>query len=363
VACVTDVVWHRNSVLQLALAYVTEPPSPVARRTDDKGHPIASPPLIREIAKHPVLSKVHLIAEPWDIGMYQVGSFPNWDVWAEWNGMYRDDLRRFIKGDPGMKGAFATRIAGSADLYAKNARKPYHSINFIIAHDGFSLYDLVAYNSKHNQANGENNNDGCNDNFSWNCGAEGETDNGGINALRNRMIRNYMLALMLSQGVPMMVMGDEAMKTHNGNNNWYGHDNAMTQFNWAPLEDPSSPQSAMYRFCSELNKFRQEHPALGLDFFPGPEHIVWHEDKWDDPESKFLAFTIKGNGGPDIYAAFNAQHFQVSVSLPQAPSGKKWCRVVDTNLASPKDFTIGGNAGVEPVYGLEAFSAIMLIAK
>jgi len=327
---------------------------------DERGAPMAAPPLIREISKHPVLSKVKLIAEPWDLGMYQVGSFPNWDVWAEWNGKYRDDLRRFIKGDAGMKRALATRLSGSADLYQVNARKPYHSINFITAHDGFSLYDLVSYNGKHNDANGEGNRDGTNDNFSWNCGAEGHTGDKGVLALRARQQRNCLLALMLSQGTPMMVMGDECMMTHHGNNNWYGHDVEWTQLVW----ELSSEAEGLQRFTSELIKLRRSHPALGREAFLKPGDITWHEDNWANDESRFLAFTLHDRvGGADLYAAFNSHTFQVEVALPPPPPGKRWCRVVDTNLPTPRDFTPGGNKGVEPRYAVTAFSAILLMAK
>ena len=167
--------------------------SAMTRRPVD-GAPLEAPPIIRDIAKDAVLSRAKLIAEPWDCGgLYQVGSFPNWDRWGEWNGKYRDVVRRFVRGAPGQKPAFATRLSGSADMYAVNQRKPHHGVNFITAHDGFSMYDLVAYNSKRNGANGENNNDGANDNESWNCGAEGETNDAGVNALRARQMRNFHL--------------------------------------------------------------------------------------------------------------------------------------------------------------------------
>ncbi len=226
--------------------------SALTRRPVD-GTPLEAPPLIRDIAKDAVLAKTKLIAEPWDCGgLYQVGSFPNWDRWGEWNGKYRDVVRKFVRGAPGQKAPFATRVSGSADMYAVNKRRPYHSLNFITAHDGFSLYDLVAYNSKRNGANGESNNDGSNDNESWNCGAEGATGDEGVNALRARQMRNFHLArprspalhsrahrnadmasicatqqaLMLSQGTPMMLMGDEYGHTKGGNNNTYGLDGA-----------------------------------------------------------------------------------------------------------------------------------------
>lgn len=234
---------------------------------DDLGRPIASPPVIRAIAKDPVLKDCKLIAEPWDLGMFQVGSFPNWDRWSEWNGIYRDDIRRFVKGDAGMKQALAQRLCGSADLYHQNDRRPYHSINFIVAHDGFTLHDLVSYNSKHNDRNGENNNDGNNDNLSWNCGAEGETGDEGIQRLRQKQMRNMMTVLMMSQGTPMILAGDEYGHSCGGNNNWYGHDSPMTWFRWDKAENGQGAD--LYRFVSELIKLRKEHPTLGRSSFVG----------------------------------------------------------------------------------------------
>ncbi|CAL8468466.1 g8006 [Coccomyxa elongata] len=324
---------------------------------DEKGNPMAVPPLIHDIAKDPVLSKVKLIAEPWDCGgLYQVGSFPNWDVWGEWNGKYRDDVRRFIKGDDGMKSAFATRLAGSADLYHVNQRKPTHGVNFIIAHDGFTLYDLVAYNDKHNEANGEGNRDGSNDNFSWNCGVEGETDDEGVNALRQRQMRNLHLALAVSQGMPMVLMGDEYAQTRGGNNNWYGHDNKMTRFDWNALE---AQRDTFFRYYSGLLKFRRGHPLLGRPDFLKPEDVTWHEDNWDNPESKFLAFSLhdRGQGCGDLYMAFNAHTYPITVHLPV---GLSWVRVVDTNLPSPKDFTPDNDIVLGGDYTINPFSSIML---
>lgn len=234
---------------------------------DELGRPLAAPPVIRAIAKDPILKNCKLIAEPWDLGMYQVGHFPNWDRWSEWNGVFRDDVRRFVKGDGGMKQALARRLCGSADLYQTNNRKPFHSINFVIAHDGFTLHDLVSYNEKHNDANGENNNDGSNDNFSWNCGAEGETGDEGIRRLRQKQMRNMMVVLMISQGTPMILSGDEYGHTCNGNNNWYGHDSGMTWFQWDKLKNGEGAD--LFRFVSELIQFRKEHPALGRSEFVG----------------------------------------------------------------------------------------------
>jgi len=332
---------------------------------DDNGAPIDAPPVIRAIAKDPVLSKVKLISEPWDCGgLYQVGSFPNWDVWAEWNGKYRDDVRRFIKGDDGCKPGFATRICGSSDLYRTNGRKPYHSINFVVAHDGFSLYDLVSYNGKHNGANGEDGRDGSNDNESWNCGAEGETGDPGVNALRWRQMRNFTLALLASQGTPMLLMGDEYGHTGFGNNNRYGHDNHLNHFLWDRLD--GEKEAAFKRFTAELTKFRTAHPLLGRPDFMGEGDITFFEDNWDNAGSHYLAFRLNGcNGTPgrgDLFFAFNAHGFEIPTPLPPLPGGKQWHRVVDTNLGPGKDFSSPARALDNGVYGVAGFSAIMLEA-
>ncbi|XP_022768373.1 isoamylase 3, chloroplastic isoform X2 [Durio zibethinus] len=321
----------------------------LCRGTD--GSPLNAPPLIRAIAKDAILSRCKIIAEPWDCGgLYIVGSFPNWDRWAEWNGKYRDDLRRFIKGDPGMKGAFATRIAGSADLYKINKRKPYHSVNFVIAHDGFALHDLVSYNFKHNEANGEGGNDGSNDNFSWNCGFEGETDDADIKALRFQQMKNFHLALMISQisirltvnkrpggvpdlspstprlsGTPMMLMGDEYGHTRYGNNNSYGHDTAINNFQWQQLD---ARKSDHFRFFSEVINYRRMHQVFRHENFLSKGDVTWHEDNWENPDSKFLAFTLHDNSGGDIYLAFNAHDFFVKVSVPPPPPKRRWFRVI-----------------------------------
>lgn len=342
---------------------------------DEHGKPMTDPPLIREIAECEELAHVKLIAEPWDLGLFQVGSFPAHGRWAEWNGVYRDDVRKFIRGDAGMKAAFATRLAGSQDLYGGSGRRPYHSINFVVAHDGFTLRDLVSYNVKHNEDNGEGNRDGSNDNYSWNCGIEGDTDEETVLSLRARQARNLHLALMLSQGTPMMVMGDEYGQTRYGNNNWYGHDSDLTHFDWAAAEAAKSGQqydegsiwsSGWYRFYTQLIKFRRSSPLLGRSDFLTPRDITWHEDKWDDPESRFLAFTLHNSVemGEDLYAAFNAHSFQVTVTLPQPPAGRTWRRLVDTNLPSPRDWTpLPDSRKVEATYVMESYSAILLIAS
>ncbi|KAI3465176.1 hypothetical protein Pfo_021839 [Paulownia fortunei] len=333
--------------------------SVLCRGTD--GSPLNAPPLIRAIAKDSILSRCKVIAEPWDCGgLYLVGKFPNWDRWAEWNGIYRDDVRRFIKGDIGMKGSFATRIAGSADLYRVNKRKPCHGINFVIAHDGFTLYDLVSYNIKHNDANGEGGNDGSNDNFSWNCGFEGETADTNIKALRLRQMKNFHVALLISQGTPMMLMGDEYGHTRYGNNNSYGHDNALNHFQWGQLKDK---KTNLLRFFSEMIKFRRSHHVFTGENFIGKNEVTWHEDNWENSESKFLAFTLHEENGGDLYVAFNAHDYFVKAVIPSPPQRRRWFRVADTNLESPSDFVTEGAPGVKEIYNIAPYSSIILEAK
>ncbi|KAG1342324.1 isoamylase 3, chloroplastic [Cocos nucifera] len=334
--------------------------SVLCRGTD--GTPLNAPPLVKAIAKDHVLSRCKIIAEPWDCGgLYLVGRFPNWDRWAEWNGKYRDDVRRFIRGDPGMKGTFATRVSGSSDLYQVNKRKPYHSINFVIAHDGFTLCDLVSYNFKHNDANGEGGKDGSNDNLSWNCGFEGETDDVNVLSRRSRQMKNFHVVLMISQGTPMMLMGDEYGHTRHGNNNSYGHDTAINHFQWGQLE---ARKDDHFRFFSEMIKFRHKHPILRHNRFLTKKDVTWHEDYWDNPESKFLAFTLHDEKlGGDIYLAFNAHDYIVKVVIPSPPPKQQWHRVVDTNLQSPNDFVPEGVPFSGSSYNVAPYSSIILEAK
>ncbi|GMH00182.1 hypothetical protein Nepgr_002021 [Nepenthes gracilis] len=333
--------------------------SVLCRGTD--GSPLNAPPLVKAIAKDAVLSKCTIIAEPWDCGgLYLVGKFPNWDRWAEWNGKYRDDVRRFIKSDCGMKGDFATRISGSADLYKVNKRKPYHSINFVVAHDGFTLYDLVSYNFKQNEANGEGGRDGSNDNYSWNCGFEGETIDADIKALRSRQMKNFHLALMISQGTPMMLMGDEYGHTRFGNNNSYGHDTAVNHFQWTQLEER---RDDIFRFFSKVLEFRRTHEVFKQENFLNKRDVTWHEDNWGNHESKFLAFTLHDGHGRDIYLAFNAHEYAVQVAIPSPPRNERWFRLVDTNLESPDDFISEGVPDVRATYNMAPYSSILLEAK
>ncbi|KAH1037993.1 hypothetical protein J1N35_039736 [Gossypium stocksii] len=303
------------------------------------GTPLSNPPLIDMMSNDPVLHGVKLIAEAWDAGgLYQVGRFPHWGVWSEWNGKYRDIVRQFIKGTDGLSGAFAECLCGSPNLYQKGGGKPWNSVNFICAHDGFTLADLVTYNNKHNLANGEDNNDGESHNYSWNCGQEGEFASISVKKLRKRQMRNFFLCLMVSQGVPMIHMGDEYGHTKGGNNNTYCHDNYINYFRWDKKEESSSD---LFRFFCLMTKFRRECESLGLNDFPTAERLQWHghtpgKPDWSDT-SRFVAFTLIDSVKGEIYVAFNTSHLPVTITLPERP-GYRWEPLVDTSKPAPFDF-------------------------
>ncbi|BFM38840.1 glycogen debranching enzyme GlgX [Synechocystis sp. LKSZ1] len=318
---------------------------------DPSGAPLANPPLLESLAFDPILAKCKLIAEAWDAGgLYQVGSFPAYGRWAEWNGKYRDSLRKFLKGD-GNVGDVAQRLQGSPDLYAPTGRAPATSINFITCHDGFTLMDLVSYNHKHNEANGENNNDGSNDNDSWNCGWEGSTDDPGINRLRQRQIKNALALLMVSQGVPMLLMGDEMGRTKLGNNNTYCHDNALNWLDWTLVER----QASLLQFCQHLIAFRQAHPVLrnpahfqNRDYVgSGYPDISWHGTKaWyvDWSSAHILAFMLCGKHAKQgqvtddyLYIGMNLHWQAHGFELPQLPSGMQWHVFANTGVEPPAD--------------------------
>ncbi len=305
------------------------------------GSVLSSPPLIEHLAHDPVLAQTKLIAEAWDAaGLYQVGTFPSWGRWAEWNGKFRDDVRRFVKGDAGMVSALATRLLGSPDLYAGNCREPWHSINFVTCHDGFTLADLVSYDQKHNEANGEQNRDGTNANWSWNCGAEGASSSAEINALRARQMRNLATLMLLAQGVPMISAGDEVGRSQHGNNNAYCQDNEIGWFDWRLAESNAD----LLRFFRLLIRFRRDHPLLRRAMFAaGPVQVEWHGVRLHQPdlshESRSLAMHFFGrpeNSQDHIYLIANAHWEAHEFELPVLP-GWEWLRVVDTSLASPSD--------------------------
>ena len=285
------------------------------------------PPVVEMIAEEGVLADTKLIAEPWDAaGLYQVGHFPFGRRWSEWNGKYRDDVRRFWRGEPGTAAALATRLCGSSDLYETTGRKPQHSVNFLTCHDGFTLWDLVSYNHKHNLANGEENRDGGNDNQSWNCGAEGPTDDPHILGLRRRQVRNLIATLLLSQGVPMLLAGDEFLRTQRGNNNAWCQDNEISWIDWSFL----TKNAGFHRFVREMIALRKRHSALRRRyFFRGPE-VAWHglepyKPDWSST-SRTLALTLDGRQtgrepDRDFYLAFNAWRETMPFEIPAGATG------------------------------------------
>lgn len=321
------------------------------------GEPLHYAPMPWHIELSEVLGRTRLIAEAWDAGgLYQVGDFPGFR-WAEWNGRYRDVIRRFVRGDPGLIGEVATRVSGSSDLYEPDGRLPVNSINFITCHDGFTLMDLVSYNTKHNEANGQKNFDGGDNNNSWNCGVEGETKDEDILGLRKRQARNFMALLLLSHGVPMLLAGDEVLRTQKGNNNCYCQDNELSWFDWRLADD----NDEMLRFVREMIAFRKRHPSLmRREFLKGPAaegrlpDVAWHgrrlnEPQWDNSDAHVLAYTLAAavDGEEDLHVMLNMSDGPMEMELPVIP-GRKWYRAVDTSRPSPADVL---NAAVQPEAG------------
>jgi len=313
------------------------------------GSVLADPPLLEAIAKDAVLARTKLIAEAWDAaGLYQVGTFPAWGRWAEWNGKFRDDLRRFVKSDEGMVDALATRLSGSPDLYRPGGRAPFHSINFVTSHDGFTLRDLVSYDRKHNEANGEKNQDGSDGNLSWNCGAEGETSDPAVLALRARQARNFMALLLLAQGVPMILGGDEVLRTQRGNNNAYCQDNETSWFDWGLRERNAD----FFRFVKTLIRFRRSHPTLRRHIFfeddRGGGAAAFHGPKGGPPdmapESRSLGLHLGGGRGhDDLYVIAHAGWEPQVVALPRLRAGRSWRLVLDTAREPPADIADPGD--------------------
>lgn len=329
------------------------------------------------IHQDPVLSNVKLIAEPWDVGEggYQVGNFPV--RWAEWNGVYRDSIRAFWKGEGGLASDLGYRLTGSSDLYQGDGRKPSASINFITAHDGFTLRDTVSYNDKHNEANKENNQDGHNDNRSWNCGAEGPTDDAEVNRLRARQQRNLLATLLLSQGTPMLLGGDEAGRTQHGNNNAYCQDNEISWYDWAGMDQE------LLEFTRRLIRIRKGHPGLHRQkFFSGRpirgtdvHDVMWYrhdgelmaDDDWHNPHTQSLAMFLAGNGitGTDrqgrplhddhLLLMLSASHEDLEFTLPDFPELTHWELVVDTSDDAASETHAGGGKTLLMARSLKLF--------
>lgn len=317
---------------------------------DQNGAPMANPPILESLAFDPVLGKMKLIAEAWDAGgLYQVGSFPSWNRWAEWNGRYRDDMRSFLKGDDGMAGNAITRITGSRDLYSPESRGHKASVNFMTCHDGFTLYDLYSYNEKHNEKNGCNNTDGDNNGHSWNCGAEGETDDPNVNGLRRRLIKNAFAALLCSRGPAMFFAGDEFCNTQFGNNNAYCQDNIISWLDWSRLEEFKE----IHDFVRHMIQFRKEHPILRKMTKPSscqfPEISVHNGTPFNastDYKTKLIGIMYAGRNEEDteddiVFYCMNAYWEPLVMQLPVLPNGKHWH--VDTNTNAEyfdgEDFT------------------------
>lgn len=317
---------------------------------DQNGAPMANPPILESLAFDPVLGKMKLIAEAWDAGgLYQVGSFPSWNRWAEWNGRYRDDMRSFLKGDDGMAGNAITRITGSRDLYSPESRGHKASVNFMTCHDGFTLYDLYSYNDKHNEKNGWNNTDGDNNGHSWNCGAEGETDDQNVNGLRRRLIKNAFAALLCSRGPAMFFAGDEFCNTQFGNNNAYCQDNIISWLDWSRLEEFKE----IHDFVRHMIQFRKEHPILRKMTKPSscqfPEISVHNGTPFNastDYKTKLIGIMYAGRNEEDteddiVFYCMNAYWEPLVMQLPVLPNGKHWH--VDTNTNAEyfdgEDFT------------------------
>ena len=324
---------------------------------DQNGNLMENPPILQRIAEDPILSNTKIIAEAWDAGgAYQVGWFPGGRC-AEWNDRFRDDIRRYWRGDEKQTRHLATRLSGSSDLYLRDGRKPFHSINFTTSHDGFTLMDLVSYAAKHNWENGEKNRDGGDNNNSANYGVEGPDEK--LDPLRFRLIKNFIATMMVSLGTPMILGGDEFGRTQGGNNNAYCHDNKISWFDWS-LHNKNSD---LYRFVKEIITFRRHHPGfMRPEFFTGRDgnynaipDISWFDEKGNIPDwdsiGPCLAFRMDGSRAEiladkddnDFFIMFNGSNKPVNFTICEPPKGKKWVRVVDTALASPNDILKPGN--------------------
>jgi len=349
---------------------------------DSKGRLLENPPVVERIAEDPLLRQTKIIAEAWDAaGAYQVGSFPG-GRWAEWNDRYRDAVRSFWRGDRGKAGALATRLTGSSDLYLRDGRKPFHSINFVTSHDGFTLNDLVSYSEKHNQANGENNRNGHDNNLSANYGVEGETDDPEIKEIRNRQVKNFLVTLLLSIGTPMLLGGDELRRTQRGNNNAYCQNNEISWYDWSF----SRRHGDIQIFCRKLIAFRKAHPAfLRPEFYSGEDRsknnipdITWYSEKGRPMDWKkadlTLAYRLDGSKAEiaadrddnDFFLMFNASEGKRSFVVCAPPRGKHWHLAIDTAGITPSDiYEPGREPQLQPQdsYTLDARSVVVLLSR
>ncbi|MGA3010280.1 MAG: glycogen debranching protein GlgX [Terracidiphilus sp.] len=333
---------------------------------DEHGNVLRNAPLLEGIAEDPILRDVKIIAEAWDAGgAYQVGGFST-KRWTEWNGRFRDDVRRFWVGDAGMIGSFASRICGSSDLYQSSGKGPASSLNFVTCHDGFTLNDLVSYKQKHNDENGEYNRDGTDANDSDNCGVEGPSQDPDVEGVRNRLIKNFLLTLFISRGVPMLLGGDEFRRTQRGNNNAYCQDNEANWFDWSLIEK----HKEIHRFARGMIAFRRAHIVLRRERFYTDEDIEWFAPNgatpdWADQRQKSIACLIPGLTEPDLFLLFNADTRSVDFSIPSLPAGKFWRLAVDTSRISPDDLFDSGKEPSVPSgigFRLEPRSSAILLS-
>ena len=337
---------------------------------DEEGRLLPNPPVLWDIESDPLLADTKLIAEAWDAaGLYQVGSFIG-DRWQEWNGRFRDDVRRFLKGDNGSVSGVAARILGSPDIYGHNEREVEQSINFVTCHDGFTLNDLVSYDRKHNEANGENDRDGSNDNLSWNCGVEGPTEDPAVEALRNRQVKNFFALELLSAGAPMLLMGDEVRRTQKGNNNAFCQDSEISWFDWSLLQRHGD----IHRFVKALNRFRQRRDVVAEMTAPSLNQLLrrapieWHgvalnHPDWSD-HSHSIAFTLRSwRARILLHGMLNAYWEPLTFELPPVSAEQGWRRWIDTALEAPDDICPWESAPVvrQPTYEVQPRSVVLLV--
>ena len=334
---------------------------------DETGQLLSNAPLLERIAEDAILRDIKIIAEAWDAGgAYEVGSFSE-RRWAEWNGRYRDDVRRFWRGDDGMLGVFASRICGSADIYTNSGKGPEGSINFVTCHDGFTLNDLVSYRHKHNEANSENNHDGTDANYSDNYGVEGETTDAGIESVRKVQIKNFLLTLLISRGVPMLLGGDEFRRTQGGNNNAWCQDNETSWYDWSCL----AKHKEIFHFTRGLIAFRCAHPILSKEQFYTDAEIHWFgpyggTPNWTDPNAKQFACLIHEDEQHKLFLMFNAGTVTIDFGLPFLPSRAQWHLAVDTSHPAPQDIFAAGEAppvADKQCYRLSPRSSVILLAR
>ena len=339
---------------------------------DERGTPLENPPTLWSIDTIPEIAHAKIIAEAWDAaGLYQVGSFVG-HRWAEWNGHYRDDVRRFVKSDDGVISKIASRILASPDIYRDKNREPNRSINFITCHDGFTLNDLVSYNTKHNEANRESNRDGTNDNYSWNCGVEGPTRNARIEKLRLRQIKNMLTVLLVSQGTPMVLMGDEIRRSQKGNNNTYCQDNELSWFNWSDVNKQADLRrffSGLIHFIQDRHIFTEERLLCTGECGEDP-HLIWHGIRLGLPDwsytSHSIAFTLHHpEFNEKLFVILNAYWKELVFEVPPLVGQENWYRIVDTFLESPQDFQPLGEAAKYPQsrYRVGPRSSVILMAQ